>query len=573
VVTPKNARGRPVTKLCLALETFRRTEEGRIRDAKAFVGHFFPITKDGATDRLFVHIPKEVRADLLSSWGIRGKKSALRDDDEKVRTTVSDALGAGDIDETVFEEGVTPEILIDWVPLEDWWSFWRGNAVPIGSVRKALAVARELSLFDERWFLEHLSLTSQKLTGTDVICAGLSKDQIVAWIHAVHASGDASPTGLVNALGWETILAKTAHEALLHVLDTLARQVGLAEDPKKTEAAQPAAEATAAPKAPPAPPAEKPAAETPKPAAEAPKPTAAEAPKPAAAAEAPKPTAAEAPKPAPAETPKPAPVEKSRAAPALAAEPTPVETPSAAAVMSAEPVESLKPTPVAVDEKPGTVDFAELPVVEIPPEEDLIDVAPEPLPPPPPVTRSAPPPPPSPVREGPAEPAKPTSVVVAAKPPPRAPPIEHLPSVIIEPDPPPPPARSRQVEPLVKVTVEPDPFAAPSSSARPDARALFGAPDPARDLPPMRPPAATLAGVGGPPVGVSTPDVAIPSFHLSSAEDPPWAPPRAEPGDMGWDLVYGVKRPMSNNVQPRYNFDDDDEPTSEIALPTENRQG
>jgi hypothetical protein len=33
-----------------------------------------------------------------------------------------------------------------------------------------------------------------------------------------------------------------------------------------------------------------------------------------------------------------------------------------------------------------------------------------------------------------------------------------------------------------------------------------------------------------------------------------------------------VKRPMSNNVQPRYNFDDDDEPTSEIALPTDTQQ-
>src|SRR5262249_46134157 len=152
VLTPKNARGRPVTKLCLALETFRRTDEGRARDAKSFITHFFPYEKSIATDRLFVHIPKEVRADLLSNWGIRGKKSALRDDDERVRTTVSDALNAGDIDPSVIEEGVTPEILIDWIPLTDWWSFWRGTIVPVASVRKALAVARELALFDERWF-------------------------------------------------------------------------------------------------------------------------------------------------------------------------------------------------------------------------------------------------------------------------------------------------------------------------------------------------------------------------------------------------------------------------------------
>jgi hypothetical protein len=38
---------------------------------------------------------------------------------------------------------------------------------------------------------------------------------------------------------------------------------------------------------------------------------------------------------------------------------------------------------------------------------------------------------------------------------------------------------------------------------------------------------------------------------------------------MCWDIVYGVTRPMGTNVQPRYNFDDDDEPTSEIDLRTD----
>jgi hypothetical protein len=46
----------------------------------------------------------------------------------------------------------------------------------------------------------------------------------------------------------------------------------------------------------------------------------------------------------------------------------------------------------------------------------------------------------------------------------------------------------------------------------------------------------------------------------------------AEPGDMGWDLVHGVTRPMGTNVQPKYNFEDDDEPTSEINLPTDVRR-
>ena len=101
----------------------------------------------------------------------------------------------------MIEEGITPEVLTDWVPLEDWWVFWRGTTLPIGSVRKALALARDLSLFDERWFFEHLALKTQKLEGTDVVCAALSKEQVVAWMQAIHASGDASPTGLVAAIG------------------------------------------------------------------------------------------------------------------------------------------------------------------------------------------------------------------------------------------------------------------------------------------------------------------------------------------------------------------------------------
>jgi hypothetical protein len=101
----------------------------------------------------------------------------------------------------------------------------------------------------------------------------------------------------------------------------------------------------------------------------------------------------------------------------------------------------------------------------------------------------------------------------------------------------------------------------------------------------MRPRASTLAGIGelspfagvitAPGVGdapaVAAPEVAAPDFALPDADEPPWAPPRAEPGDMGWDIVYGVKRTMTTHVQPKYNFDSDDEPTSEIELPG-NRQ-
>lgn len=445
MVTPKNARGRPVTKLCLALEAFRRTEEGRVRDATAFLGHFFPEDADASRDRLFVHLPKEVRADLLSNWGIRGKKSALRDDDEKVRATVSDALAAGDIDANVIEGGVTPEILVDWVPLEDWWRFWRGTVLPVGSVRKALALARDLSLFDERWFLEHLKLPSQRLEGTDVICAALSKDQLVAWVRAVHTSGDASPTGLVGALGWDTVLAKTASEALTSALDALARQIGLVDDPAERRSDAPKATSEG-----PAPPLEAPRAEPTKP-------------------------------------------ESSRAD---------------AKPATAPKVEPPKPPPVPAASKNALP--ANTPVVVI----------------------------------------APVQVVAPAKPATRTEPADVNATV--------------QHEPLPAVTA---PALAPLS-APPNARALFGVP---ADLPPMRPPAATLSGVGEPPLFVSSAEVAIPTFEIPG-EDPAWAPPRAEPGDMGWDLVHGVKRPMPNNVQPKYNFDDDDEPTSEIALPGDSRR-
>ena len=463
MLTPKNARGRPVTKLCLALETYRRTDEGRVRDAKAFLGHFFPQGKDGAVDRLFIHIPNEVRADLLSNWGIRGKKSALRDDDERVRATVSDALGAGDIDATVIEEGVTPEILIDWVPLDDWWSFWRGALLPVTAARKVLAVARELALFDERWFFENLALKMPKLVGTDVVCSALSKDQIVAWVRAVHASGDASPAGLVAAVGWDTVLLKTAHDALLHAVDALARQIGLADSARKSDAP--------------------------------PKPMTSDVPVVAASA--------------------PAPIQ----------------------------------------------------------------------PPPPPARPPSVPPRPTPSKPAPSEGSKPPSArphPPAVSRPPRL--GQPLASVIVEPEP-----------PAAEPTRDPDPFASSRPppprpvSNPPTARALFGAPDPHEAAPPAEPPpaaspagpalpsvhprAGSVAGIGLAPLfGTTAEEVAGPSFD-APVEDPPWAPPRAEPGDMGWDIVYGVKRSMGTSVQPRYNFGDDDEPTSEIAVPTDPRRG
>jgi hypothetical protein len=365
VLAPKNDRARPVTRLCLSLEIFRRTDDGRVRDAAALLDHFFPRDGGAAQDRLFLHLPKEVRADLLAGWGIRGKKSALRDDDEKVRATIADALAAGDIDAAAVEERVTPELLVDWAPLEDWWTFWRGSALPAPAVRRALAVARELALFDDRWLLEHVALRSPKLTGTDVICAALSKEQVVAWVQAVHASGDATPAGLVRALGWEALLAKTAHEALLAALDALARHVGLAKG--------------------------------------------------------------------------------------AAAAPLPKGSP---AVLTTAP--EIKTAPVSA-----------------------------------------------------------RTPAILSRPPP-------LPSATST------PPTGRGSSPSLPAAKS------AAAAAPPNARSLFGAPPSEQDP------------AGGP---------------LARMQDPAWAPPRAEPGDMGWDLVHGVQQPMPNNVTPKYELDVDEEPT------------
>jgi len=209
------------------MEDHRRTEVGRVRTAREFVANFFPYDDSGATDKLFNLMPNDVRGPVLSNWGIRGGKAALKDDDEKVKNVVHDALVAGDIDEAIFEEGVTSGILIDWVQLGDWWSFWRHGKLTGVAIQKALATARELELIDDRWFLANVQGRGGKLKGTDVVCDTLSKDQIVAWMRKLHESGDGSPAGLVNSIGWETILAKTAQDALLFALDAFAKKAGL----------------------------------------------------------------------------------------------------------------------------------------------------------------------------------------------------------------------------------------------------------------------------------------------------------------------------------------------------------
>ena len=230
--SPKNDRGHPVTRFCLAMEEHRRTPEGRVRSAKDLVVHFFPHGDDGPDDRLFRFMPNDVRGPVLSGWGIRGTKAALRDDDEKVRSVVFDALTAGDIDEAAFEEGITPQILIDWVSLSDWWTFWRKGKLTGVAIQNALATARALDLIDEEWFFENVEGRGGKLKGITVVCDTLSKDQVVAWLEKIHASGDGSPAGLAAAIGWETILQKTAEDALLFALDAFAKKAGLVAAPE-----------------------------------------------------------------------------------------------------------------------------------------------------------------------------------------------------------------------------------------------------------------------------------------------------------------------------------------------------
>ena len=226
---PRNDRALALSAFCLEIEAYRRTPDGRVRNAEAFLHYYFPRAGDGseATDRVFLHLPREVRGPVLAGWRIRGLKAALRDDDERVKAVALDALEAGDLDAAMFEEGLTPDKVIDYVPLDEWWSFWRGAAVPNSAVQKALATARAMHLVDDAWFLDNVAGRGGKQRGTDAVCDTLSKDEISAWIRGVHASGDASPAGLVAARGWDNLLAKTSPEALLHALDAFATKVHL----------------------------------------------------------------------------------------------------------------------------------------------------------------------------------------------------------------------------------------------------------------------------------------------------------------------------------------------------------
>lgn len=236
----RNDLGAAVPKLCLALEQHRRTPEGRVRSSQEFLASFFPHDGRTCTDRVFYHLPNEVRGPIVAAWGIRGIKSALRDDHEKMRGVVHDALVAGDIDHGVFEEALTPETLVRWLPLADLWAFWRGGKLTKQAIHKALCTAYELYLFDARWFLETVQAKGGSLKGTDVLADGLTKDELTAWIRRVHETADGTAKGLIAALGWDKIVARTSGEVLVATLDAIVAKAGLgaaAPEPKAARAA------------------------------------------------------------------------------------------------------------------------------------------------------------------------------------------------------------------------------------------------------------------------------------------------------------------------------------------------
>jgi len=223
----RNDLSAAVPKFCLALEEYRRTPEGRVRTSQEMLTAFFPHDDKTSTDRILKYVPQDVRGPIIAAWGIRGIKAALRDTDEKVQIVVHDALIAGDIDHAAFEDGLAPETMIRWVPLADWWAFWRGGKLTKQAIHKALTTAYELYLFDARWFLDTIQARNGALKGTDVLSEGLTKEDLSAWVRRIHETGDGTPKGLVAALGWDKIVGKTPNDVLTAVIDAMVAKVGL----------------------------------------------------------------------------------------------------------------------------------------------------------------------------------------------------------------------------------------------------------------------------------------------------------------------------------------------------------
>jgi len=168
-----------------------------------------------------------VRGPILSGWGIRGAKTALRDDDDRVEEVVHDALVSGDLDPARFEAGLPPSVVVDYLPLAEWWIFWRTGSLSTPIVQRAVLLAHEIGLFDASWFLNTIVSSDGMSRGIDVFAPRLTKADLTAWVALVAERGDASSEGLLTALGWQRVVEHTSTSAMLIVLDELIKKVGL----------------------------------------------------------------------------------------------------------------------------------------------------------------------------------------------------------------------------------------------------------------------------------------------------------------------------------------------------------
>ncbi len=221
----------PNTRFLLELELARRSAQPRSRTAAEFVKHFFPHDEQRAEDRVFRHLPPDVRGPILAGWGLRGLKAALRDSDAKVESLVHEALLAGDLDAERFEESLTPDLLVRHVPSPQVASFVRQVPHTAPSIARILGRAHAASLFDAAWFFAHVTARGGKITGLDAVCDLLSKQEIVEWLKRVHASGDGSPRSWIAALDLELTLAKLPLESLASLLEGLVDTLGSLDGP------------------------------------------------------------------------------------------------------------------------------------------------------------------------------------------------------------------------------------------------------------------------------------------------------------------------------------------------------
>jgi hypothetical protein len=137
----------------------------------------------------------------------------------------------------MFEDALAPNVIMRWVDLTDWWAFWRGGKITKYSILRALESGYEAALFDADWFLNTIRSHGGKLKGTDVLSEGLSKEDLSEWVRNIHESADGTAKGILGALGWDKIVAKTADSVLIAVVDAIALKVALVA-PKETAAEQ-----------------------------------------------------------------------------------------------------------------------------------------------------------------------------------------------------------------------------------------------------------------------------------------------------------------------------------------------